>query len=170
LYSNYVPFSTPGGLNDPSRTSYNNFTPHPEAGKSPVYLGNNRGGYINSITTPNLYMSPQHNITTPNVMSTYEPYSPIDYESGTNGPLNSFYGENSIDKSLIRSPVPLMNSVNYTLSNYSIRSPVALSASYKNSLNSSYHRVISGYNKTYSPGKFLFIYFFTLLKCFLLKF
>jgi len=102
LLGNYAPYSTPGGLNDPSRTSYNNFTPHPEAGKSPVYLDNNRGEYIYSITTPNPYMSPQHNITTPNVMSTYEPYSPIDYESGTYGPLNSFYGENSIDKSLIR--------------------------------------------------------------------
>ncbi len=154
---------------DPGRTSYNNFTPYPEAGKSPAYLGNNRGYFVTSITTPNPYMSPQNNIMTPNIMSTYEPYSPIDFENGVNSGINSFCGDISIEKSLIRSPVPI-NSVNYTPSNYSMRSPVAQSSSYKNSpninsLNSSYHRVSSGYTKTYSQGKnfleiVLFLYIF----------
>lgn len=164
--SSYGVFATSGGAtNDPSRTSYNNFTPYPEAGKSPAYLGNNnRAHFVNSITTPNPYMSPHNNnIMTPNIMSTYEPYSPIDFESGANAAgagMNSFFGENSIEKSLIRSPVPI-NSVNYTPSHYSVRSPMLQSASYKNSpninsLNSSYHRVSSGYNKTYSPGKNFF--------------
>jgi len=158
-FGNFTP-----GQNDPSRTSYFSFTPYHETGKSPTYVslgnyGNNRGGFINNITTPNPYMSPQNNILSPNPASSYEPYSPIDYENMPNDHINSYYGENNLEKSISRSPIP-NNSLNYTPSNYSYRSP-AIQESYKNSpnfnsLNNSYYRVNTGYNKTYSPGIIIF--------------
>ncbi len=159
-YNNYLntTYNFTPGYNDPSKTSYNNFTPFPE-GKSPYYLGaNNINSLINSITTPNPYMSPANYGLSSPVNSNYEPYSPIDYESGPNA-LVSFSGDNILNKTFVNSP-KIINSINYSPSNYSIRSPVLNNSSYRdspniNSINSSFHKINSVYNKTQINCKFL---------------
>lgn len=122
-----------------------NFTPIPEGFRSPANVGQTKGTFINNITTPNPYMTPQ-NINSPGG-GDFVGYSPDDFENETNI-NNSFMGINSGNN--IKSPI----SQGTDYSPVNSKTPF-INSSYRNvSPNNTYFNRNS-YHPTSSPGNYL---------------